>query len=86
MAVALSRPRGLPLVSACCRWLRLVCARCLSSDGVASAALALRETMALWSLALIAARTSGVCASPAAFYGSIRIATGAAVFELGDVR
>ena len=35
-------------------------------------------------------RTSGVCASPAAFYGSIRIATGAAAtgcaFELGDVR
>ena len=35
-------------------------------------------------------RTSGVCASPAAFYGSIRIVTGAAAtgrgFELGDAR
>ena len=57
MAVALSRVRAGSSGVRCC-WLRLVCARCLSSDGVASAALALRETMALWSLALIATRAS----------------------------
>ena len=34
-AVAPSSPRGLPLVSACCCWLLLVCARCLSHTDAA---------------------------------------------------
>ena len=88
-------PSGLAVSAGCLSWPRAAagcwwCAHVACPHGCGPLGWLSRvASMALWSLALIATRTSGVCASPAAFYGSIRIATGAAAtgaFELGDVR
>ena len=77
-AGCLSCPRA---AAGCCRYAHVACPYGCAPLGWLSRV----ASMALWSLALIATRAS--CVSPAAFYGSIRIATGAAaMFELGDVR